>query len=266
MPLTWKTSLQPRLKHKSALVGLAVVLAPALIHGQTRTGALDTSFGTGGTVITDFAGAYAGAAAVAIQADGKVVAAGTVVGGQRWHFAVVRYNTDGALATGFGPGGRGKTDFGGICEVATSVAVQPDGKIVVVGGSVIGYFNDFALARYNTDGTLDAGFGVGGKVLTDFGVSATAYSIAVQPDGKIVAAGAANIDGNYDFEVVRYNSDGRLDESFGAGGKVSTDFGMLDQGFSWALGYSLAIQPDGHIVVAGGGLTWRGAAFAVVWF
>jgi uncharacterized delta-60 repeat protein len=192
-----------------------------------------------------------GVSAVAIQADGKLVVAGAANVNGSLDFAVARYDSDGSRDTGFGTDGRVTTDFGSVWERATSVAIQSDGKIVVAGGSVVGLFNDFALARYNPDGTLDASFGTAGTVLTDFGVSAQAYSMVVQPDGRIVVAGEANIDGGDNFELVRYKSDGSLDESFGAGGKVSTDFGLAEQGFSYAQGYSLAIQPDGKLVVAG---------------
>ena len=251
MQLKGNSSLQGLFTGKHTLVAFAMVLAPTLVYGQTQAGMLDASFGNGGTVTTDFAGAGDGAAAVAIQPDGKIVVAGTTVVGFDTEFALARYNSNGTLDASFGAGGRVATAFGGRFEHATSVAIGIDGKIVVAGGSVVGLFNDFALARYNTDGTLDAGFGTGGKVLTGFGVSAQAYSVAVQPDGKIVVAGEANIDGNFDFELVRYNTDGTLDNSFGAGGKVSTDFGLFEQGYSYALAYSLALQPDGKIVLAG---------------
>jgi uncharacterized delta-60 repeat protein len=247
MQLTGNTFQQGLFKPKYTVVALAMVLAPALAHAQTPTGTLDASFGAGGAVLnTDF-----GASAVAVQPDGKLVAAGAANVNGSLNFAVARYNGDGTRDTSFGTDGRATTGFGGNWERATSVAIQPDGKIVLAGGSVVGWFNDFAVARYNTDGTLDASFGNGGTVLTEFGVSAQAYAMAVQPDGKIVVAGEANIDGGDNFEVVRYNSDGTLDASFGTGGKVTTDFGLSEQGFSYAQGYSLAIRPDGKLVLAG---------------
>jgi uncharacterized delta-60 repeat protein len=240
-------------KPKQTVLALAMVLAPALIYGQARSGTLDGSFGTGGKVTTDFVGSGDDdAAAVAVQLDGKLVAAGqaTINGGL--DFALARYSSNGTLDAGFGRSGKVTTDFGSIFERATSVAVQRDGKVVAAGGAVINSFNDFALARYNSNGTLDTSFGTGGKVITDFeGVSAEAYSVAVQTDGKIVVAGEANIDGGDDFALVRYNSNGTLDTTFGTGGKVTTDFGLLQQGFSYALAYSLAVQPDGKLVVAG---------------
>jgi len=116
---------------------------------------------------------------------------------------------------------------------------------------------DFALARYNPDGSLDAGFGIGGKVTTDFfGEDDVAEAVVIQPDGKIVAAGSAARTSaleSIDFALARYNSNGSLDTSFGSGGKVTTDFfGRLD-GAS-----SCAIQPNGNIVV--GGFTSHGGS------
>jgi uncharacterized delta-60 repeat protein len=214
-------------------------------------------------VTTDFvASGDDNADAVAVQLDGKLVAAGqaTINGGL--DFALARYNRNGTLDASFGTGGKVTTNFGSPFDGARSVAVQRDGKIVAAGGSVINSFNDFALARYNSNGTLDNSFGTGGKVITDFacatasicgnaGVSAQAYSVAVQPDGKLVVAGEANIDGGDDFALVRYNSNGTLDTTFGRSGKVTTDFGLLQQGFSYALAYSVAVQTDGKLVVAG---------------
>jgi len=252
--------MQNLFKPKQALLALALALAPTLIYAQTQSGALDPGFGAGGKVTTDFGGSE-GVSSLALQPDEKIVAAGGAFINGSSAFALARYNRDGALDAGFGAGGEVTTNFGGRYERATSVALQPDGKIVAVGQSVLGLFNDFALARYNSNGTLDASFGTDGKVITDFGVSAAANSVAVQPDGKIVVAGEANIDGNYEFAVVRYNSNGALDNSFGAGGKVTTDFGLLEQGFSYIDSASLAIQWDGKIVVAG--KTFIGGGFDI---
>jgi uncharacterized delta-60 repeat protein len=215
-------------------------------------GTLDASFGTDGRVTDNFAGVGAVAFAVAPQPDGKIVAAGwTGINGGA-DFALVRYNGNGTLDAGFGTAGRVITDFADsqASSVAGvfSIAVQPDGKIVAAGDARIDGKYDFTLARYNSNGTLDAGFGTGGKVITDFaGSDDGAEAVALQPDGKIVAAGFAR---SVDFGLARYNSNGTLDASFGTGGKVTTDFG----GFSDAA-FGVAIQPDGKIVAAGGGIT-----------
>ena len=230
-----KTSRQNLFKSRHALVAFALALAPTLVHAQTRSGTLDASFGTGGKVTTDFAGAGDGAGPIAVQPDGKLVAAGAATINGQVDFALARYNSDGTLDTSFGTAGRVTTDFGSPWEAPSALAIQGDGKIVVAGFTEVGQFAAFAVARYNSDGTLDTTFGGGGKAITGFAndtnlvalgpVSAQAYSVAVQPDGKIVVAGYANIDGEEDFAVVRYKANGTLDLAFGAGGKAITEFG-----------------------------------------
>jgi uncharacterized delta-60 repeat protein len=133
------------------------------------------------------------------------VAAGLAYIGES-NFALARYNRDGSLDDSFGDDGKVTTSFAGYFDEALSIAVQPDGKIVAAGLTLVsGADNDFALARYNRDGTLDDGFGVAGKVTTDFaGAGAVARSVALQPDGKIVAAGYAAINGAQDFALARY--------------------------------------------------------------
>ena len=205
--------------------------------------ALDPTFGGTGKVTTDFSGSEDSASSVAVQADGKIVAAGYSYPGP--DFAVVRYNSDGSLDPSFG--GTGKVTTNVISwDIATSVAIQADGKIVAAGGSgSSGSIDDFALVRYNTDGSLDTSFGGTGKVTTDFGSDDSAYSVAIQADGKIVAAGSSGAGFITDFALVRYNTDGSLDTSFGGTGKVTTDIGSDDSAAS------VAIQADGKIVAAG---------------
>ena len=231
-------------KHRLTLLAIATMLAPTLISAQTVPGTLDSSFGTGGKLIGVTGGA------IAIQQDGKIVTAG----GSKGDFSVARLNPNGTLDATFGSGGKVTTDFGGPYDGASSVAIRADGKILAAGTTVNSSSSiaDFALARYNSNGTIDTTFGKGGKVTTDFaGVSANAYSVAIQRDGKVVVAGMANVDGGEDFALARYNLDGTPDLSFGTGGRVVTDFGTFAQGFSWADGSSVAIQGDGKIVLAG---------------
>src|SRR5262245_24776778 len=241
--------MQNPVRHRIALMALAIALAPGLVNGQT-TGTLDASFGTGGRVTTTIAGNSDFVRGVVIQPDGKIVAAGTALGDLGSDFAVTRYNTDGTLDTSFGVRGIVTTDFGGNFEGAWSVALQTDGKIVAAGLTVNG-INSFALARYHSDGTPDASFGTGRRVTTGVpNVSATAFSVALQPDEKIVVAGWASIDGGADFALARFNSTGTLDTSFGTGGRVVTDF-PDSQGLSLASVLSVAVQPDGKNVAAG---------------
>ncbi|HEY6206829.1 MAG TPA: delta-60 repeat domain-containing protein [Chthoniobacterales bacterium] len=219
-------------------------------------GSLDTSFGNGGIVETNFpAGSYA--FAVALQSDGKIIAAGTYYanfnpGDQSdTDFALARYNPDGSPDTSFGTGGQVTTDFSGHEDDAYSVLLQSDGKIVVVGSanSTANYY-DFAAARYLSNGTLDTSFGTSGKVTTDFGDHNLdiAYSAALQSDGKIVAAGTATLNGgtNQFFGVARFNSNGTLDTSFRTTGKTTVDFGNFLQG-----AYQVLIQSDGKILTVG---------------
>jgi len=233
-------------------------------------GTLDTTFGNGGRVRTDFPGLAAVPSSVVIQADGKIVVAGgafplfTFLG----NFELVRYNSNGSLDRSFGNGGIVTTTFPE-GSYAFDVALQSDGKIVAA-GTVFVDFNpgdlsdtDFALARYNSDGSLDTTFGSGGTVTTDFfGNEDDAFSILIQPDGKIVAVGSANDPATfYDFAAARYLSNGTIDTTFGVAGKVSTDFG--DQNFDRAR--SAALQADGKIVAAGFAISQNGGVqnFAV---
>jgi uncharacterized delta-60 repeat protein len=222
-------------------------------------GTLDTSFNGTGKVVTPIGSSYDTAYSVAVQSDGRVVAAGYSLTGTSGDFAVVRYNTDGTLDPSFNGTGKVITDIGA-SDLAHSVALQPDGKIVAAGNSGTGSDGAFAVARYNTNGTLDTSFGGTGKVTTDIGVSQdVAYSVAIQPSGKIVAAGYS-FSGSYPlFALVRYNADGSLDASFGGTGKVTTDIGA---GGDYA--YSVAIQSDGKIVAAGESGTGSGYNFALV--
>jgi uncharacterized delta-60 repeat protein len=211
-------------------------------------GNLDTSFGAGGRVTTDF-GVVAWAETVAIQRDGKIVAAGVYRRvGRTDTFALVRYLPDGSPDKSFGAGGKVATEFGGDAW-AFAVALQGDGKIVAAGFSEIGDRTAFALVRYRLDGSLDTGFGAGGRVTTDFGEYALAPAVALQGDGKIIAAGYAGARCtdrcNFDFALTRYHPDGSPDGSFGTGGKVITDFGGDDAA------RAIAFQSDGKIIAVG---------------
>ncbi len=179
--------------------------------------------------------------------DGKIVAAGYSGSGSNSDFALVRYNTDGSLDTSFGSGGTVTQDIAAN-DLAHAITIQKDQKIVVAGYSGSGVSRDFALIRCNTDGSLDASFGSGGIVTTDIGGGAAdhGYAIALQSDGKIVVGGYSYNGLDNDFALVRYNTDGSPDASFGSDGIVTTDFGLADNE-----GYALAIQPEGMIVAAG---------------
>ncbi len=221
-------------------------------------GSLDRSFGIGGKVVTSLGAAYS----VAIQPDGRIVAAGI-----SWNdsptnneeFALARYNIDGSLDTSFGTDGIVRTQIRSKNSNAYAVFIQPDGRIIAVGqgiGSLTGFAKQFAVIRFNHDGTLDTSFGTGGSVTTAIGTrSDEAFSVAVQSDGRIVAGGYSDYGpfNNYNFALVRYNANGTLDTSFGSEGKVVTEIGANDFIFS------VAMQPDSQIVAAG----YAGSAVAV---
>ncbi len=239
--------------------GLALPLALPGV-AQAASGALDGTFGTGGKVTTDFAGDMDEAHGVVVQADGKFVAAGVAKTSRSQDFALARYNPDGTLDGTFGTGGKVTTDFNGGDDAAFAVVLQPDGKIVAAGVAKTSRSQDFALARYNPNGSLDGTFGTGGKVTTDFaGDDDAAFAVALQPDGKIVAAGGAKASyRSQDFALARYNPNGGLDTTFGTGGKVTTDFaGDTDEA------HGVVVQLDGKIVAAGVANTSRAQDFAL---
>ena len=204
-------------------------------------GDLDTTFDGDGKVTTNFTAGDDVASGVAIQSDGKIVTAGSA--GNTPDFALARYNADGSLDTTFDGDGKVETDFSGN-DVAFAVAIQSDGKIVAVGRDGI-IASDFAIARYNADGSLDTTFDGDGKVTTDITASDVAFAVAIQSDGKIVAVGVDGILIDSDFAIARYNADGSLDTTFDGDGKVITDITGSD------IAQGVAIQSDGKIVAVG---------------
>jgi uncharacterized delta-60 repeat protein len=186
---------------------------------------------------------------VALQRDGKIVVAGFRIAANDSDFALARYNTDETLDASFGAGGRVTTDLqAGSFDFGRGVALQRDGRIVVAGWNqdAAGTRVAFALARYNPDGSVDASFGSGGAVTTEIGRFAEALDLAIQPDGRIVAAGFGGPARTIDFVLARYRPDGSLDANFGRSGTVITDF---DE--SGDFGHAVGLEPDGKIVVAG---------------
>jgi serralysin len=213
-------------------------------------GSPDRSFGLNGVVTTDFGGGGAFANAITLQLDGKIIVAGwayTGAQGSDYHdFAIARYNPDGSPDVNFGSEGKIITSFGNSSGII-GVTLQPDYKIVVVGFSGNWPSSDFALARYNSDGSLDKSFRYSGLFTTRFGGDSWGRAVVVQPNGKILVAGDAkpNPSVYYVFALARYNPDGSLDTNFDQDGLVTTDFGQS------AVGQSLVLQPDGKIIVAG---------------
>lgn len=213
-----------------------------------KDGSLDSTFGTRGVVVTDLSGGNDWAQAVAIQADGRIIAAGRTTGAPHHPdtLALARYDPDGTSDDTFGTGGIVFVEMNRH-GAAWTVAVQADGKIVVAGSgnSQVRMF-DIAVLRFNANGELDSTFGSDGIVLTDLGGNATARAVAIQPDGKIVVAGQAVYKDSGSFLVARYNTDGTLDPTFAEDGLANSNL----EGVGWARG--VAIQRDGKIVAAGG--------------
>ena len=233
------------------------------IARYNSNGSLDTTFGSDGKVTTTVGIGLAYATSVAIQNDGKIVVAGYSHNSSGYNdFAIVRYNTDGSLDTTFDGDGIVITAISSGDGQAYGVTIQDNGKIVVAGFSYNGDNNDYAVLRYNSDGSLDTTFDDDGIVTTAIGShNDYATSVAIQNDGKIVAAGrSSNGSGIYDFSVVRYESNGSLDSSFGGGdGKVMTDLGSDYEGSQ-----SITIQNDGKIVAAGHSFNGSNYDFAIV--
>lgn len=232
---------------------VAPALAMLLVVFLTTTavaaaGDLDTTYGGDGTVTTDFTGGDDLAAAIAIQADGKIIVAGTT--SQR--FALARYDADGSLDATFGGDGRVTTRFARGRQVVNGLAIQPDGTIVAVGlARPTGEDARWALARYNSDGSLDTSFSGDGKLTLDLTMKDDyAEDVALQGDGKIVVAGGAGGAGER-FGLARFETNGDLDTTFGGDGTVVTNF---DTGFDYAT--AVAVLGDGKIVASG----WAGPA------
>lgn len=230
----------------------------ALVRYQAN-GSLDTTFGTGGKVTTDFFGFNDQVFGLALQTDGKILAVGFAQTGPAFNtgdFALARYNANGSLDETFGTSGRQTTDFFEEDfneDLAYKVLVQPDGKIVVVGSSqnqmVPGAPASLVvLTRYHADGSLDEEFGTDGKVINTFGVTYTrAHTAVLEPDGKIVTAGYANVLGSgSDFAIARYKTNGQLDETFGTGGIYTNDIAATAD-----IAEAMVRQPDGRFVVVG---------------
>lgn len=206
------------------------------------------------TKTTDFEWRSDRAFAITVQNDDKIVVAGDHHTGTSYDYLVIRYNSNLGLDTSFGTNGIVTTAIGPAMDIANGVALQSDGKIVVAGWCEIGPYSiprnrAFCVVRYNSDGTLDTTFDNEGFVTTDIGPSYDmGADLAIQFDGKIVVAGYSyNSDGTgRNFTVVRYNSDGSLDNTFSGDGIVTTDINTGSD-----KGYALAIQSDGKIIVAG---------------
>jgi uncharacterized delta-60 repeat protein len=218
------------------------------------SGALDTSFGSGGRTLTTFPNGPAAVTGIAIAPDGKIIAAGwrdDDDGSNDGDFAVARYTSGGDRDTTFSGDGKTITSFGA-SDRADAVALQADGKVVVVGRHKDGPDYDFAFARFKTNGALDAAFAEDGRRVVGFGGNDSGYAVAIQADGKIVAAGERSALDVFerDFALARLRTDGSLDSGFAGDGKLTASFGSLSD---YDSARAVAIQSNGRIVVGGQG-------------
>lgn len=215
-------------------------------------GSLDSSFDNDGKVTTAFGPLNDGANSVAIQNDGKIVVAGYASNGSNLDFAVARYNTDGSLDTTFDNDGKVTMAIGNFNDQAMDLALQIDGKIIVVGFAFNGIDNQYALARFNTNGSIDTSFDSDGRLVTNIGTgSDRGLAVEIQSDNKIVVGGVSYTGLNfYSYSLARYNSNGSLDSSFDTDGKV-----MTSTGSGYDLINDITIQSDGKIVAVGNTVT-----------
>jgi uncharacterized delta-60 repeat protein len=234
---------------------IAGVVEPLESRVLFTAGDLDTTFGGTGTVSLNYFNRNDLANAVAVQSDGKVIVAGTTATGitaQGTDVALARYNVDGTLDTTFGVGGTVTTHLGGTSDSAFALVVQADGRVLLAGGVRITSTlsgTDFALVRYNTDGSLDTTFGTNGMVRTDLGSNTNdvANAMKLTSDGRIVLAGSSLVSGSQQFAAARYLSNGALDTSFGGGD------GFVVMPFVNGNGQAKAVATlaDGSMILAG---------------
>ena len=210
-----------------------------LLARYTTNGSLDASFSNAGFALTSLPQSVYPAAAF-LLADGRmVVAGGTVVGSVEAMF-VARFLPGGALDPAFGTVGLATATFSGLRTGANGVAIQPDGGIVVAGYAGSNGQYDFAAVRFNSDGSLDAGFGSAGRVVVDFGGGLeSAYALVAEADGRIVLGGLSDAPTSGGFAMAGLLADGSLDPAFGTSGRLLPTIGTS------AECDALALEPDG---------------------
>jgi uncharacterized delta-60 repeat protein len=223
-------------------------------------GTLDLTFNDDGKATYFFGEANYFINSSAIQPDGKIVLAGNVNINDSSDFFVVRINQDGSPDTSFDGDGIVQTAFDIFNDGALAVAVQPNGKIVAGGISENGSDFDFAIVRYNSNGSVDTTFGNQGFATIQLGPeNDILFSIALQTDGKIVAAGSTFSGKSNDFALVRYLPDGRLDVSFENDGIIIPPVSENEDAIS-----SVAVQSDGRIIAAGSSLKGTSTDFTLI--
>ncbi|MGA9422540.1 MAG: hypothetical protein WBW61_09265, partial [Rhodanobacteraceae bacterium] len=242
---------------KSIIALTAALMIASTTQALADDGDLDPGFGDAGLAL---AGITDGSAAthIAVQPDGRILICSTRLtnGPSGRDFFIARFTADGALDTSFNFNGQVGVDFSGADDNCNGIALQLDGRIVVAGTTTPANANeDFAVARLDSDGALDTTFGAGtGKVTIAFDLGGSnqdyAMALAVQPDGRILAAGAADTGtNNPDFAVVRLLSDGSYDTSFNLTGRATVGFDLGPGNDDSA--NSVAVDAAGRIVLGG---------------
>lgn len=215
-------------------------------------GTPDNTFGTNGTVQIQPGGSNETYANDVIQlADGTILLGGSTRTGTNMNFCIAKISATGTLVNTFGTNGIAITTLTPLDDDAYAMAVQSDGKILLAGRSGYQYSNppsDFAMVRYNANGTIDNTFGTNGIVVWDVDQGDIFRDIEIQADGKIVVGGTSN----GTFITARFNSNGTFDNSFGNSGVVTTTMSMGVDAFD------IALQSDGNVLIAGatGGVWW----------
>ncbi len=222
-------------------------------------GGPDPSFSGDGKLTTPIGDSSDGAAALAIDAKGRIVVAGSSFNGADNDFALVRYLPNGKLDTSFSGDGKLTTPIGSSDDYATALAIDAKGRIVVAGFSYKGTGDDFAVARYLPSGKLDTAFSRDGKLTTPIGSDYDkAWAVAVDAQGRVVVGGQAANGATSDFALARYLPNGNLDTSFNGNGKLTTSIGS-----SRDFANALAIDAKRRIVLAGSSYNGTDEDFAL---
>jgi uncharacterized delta-60 repeat protein len=239
---------------------ISILIAAWAASASAANGDLDPSFGTGGFRLAGILDAFANiAAGTAVQTDGKIVICESeYTVNPHTDFFVARFTADGDIDDSFSFDGHNTVDFDGADDVCTGLAIQGDGKIVLAGSATPASGNsDFAVARLNSDGSLDTSFGAGtGKVVVGFDLGASnadlANAVALRPDGRIVVAGSAQTGSNgTDFALLQLNTDGSRDTGFNLTGRVTVGFDFAASTGKNDMANQVALDEDGRIVAAG---------------
>jgi uncharacterized delta-60 repeat protein len=223
----------------------AIIACCIVKSGFSQDGSLDNGFSFDGRDVVDFNAQDDFAYPAITQPDNKIIVAGETYSGSSYDFAILRYTQSGVPDSAFSSDGKLIIDWSGSDDFANSLAIQPDGKILVAGSAGVGIDNQFALIRLLQDGTADSTFSNDGMVTTGVGSVGAPLATLVQPDGKIILAGYS-FNSDIDFTLIRYLPNGDPDSTFGLNGIAVAPIGTGDD-----TGVSAVLQPDGKIIMTG---------------